>query len=82
MELKGEVIRTLRPTKARTSWIPQETWWLADRRAALQQSHRASTQEARQALQKFQRSLQDNRQIRVREAGDSIEALLTADQNQ
>ena len=37
--LKGEVPRTLRTTKVRASWIFQETWKPADRRAALQREH-------------------------------------------
>ena len=72
MELKGEVTRTMRSMKARESWISKETWRLADRQAALQRAQRASAQEVSQARQNFQRSLQGNRQQRVREVGEAI----------
>ena len=61
-ELKGEVTKTLWPTKSRAYGIPQETWQLSDRRAALQRSHGEIIREVRQAPRKFQRYLQGERQ--------------------
>ena len=57
MELKGEVDRTPWPTKAQAYWISQDTWRLADRRAALQRAQRESAQEVIQVWWEFQRSL-------------------------
>ena len=64
--LKGGVSREPRPKKVRVSWISQETWKLADRRAALQRAHRASVRAVRQAQRSLQRALRVDRQIQVR----------------
>ena len=79
MEIKGEVNKKPQPTKARVSCISQETWWLADRREALQQAQRESTRVFRQAQQEFQISLQGDRQRWERKLGETIEALLATD---
>ena len=54
-ETKWGVDRIPRPTTARASWISQETWRMVDRKAALQQAHRVSAWEVRQARQEFWR---------------------------
>ena len=36
LELKGEVTRSPQPTKARASWISQDTWQLSERQVTLQ----------------------------------------------
>ena len=62
MDLKGEISRTPRPKKANLTWISQETWRLAERRAALKRAHQASAREVRQARRSFQRVLRGDRQ--------------------
>ena len=76
LEIKEAVNRTLHPKKTRTSWISQETWWISNRRVALQKEQRDSTQEVRQVRLKFQIYLRGNRQQWVSEAGESIEKFL------
>ena len=81
-DLNGDFDRNPRPTKAWASWISQETWQLAGRRAALHWSQRVSAREVRQAQKEFQRSLRCNRQKQVKEVGEAIEYILVADQKQ
>ena len=80
VDIKWEITRTPRPTKAQASWISQENQRIADIRAVLRRAHQASAQEVRQAQQSFQRALRCDMQQRVREAGEEIDSLLESDQ--
>ena len=80
--LKGGDSRTTRPTKARASWIYQETCKLVDRRAALQRAHQAIAKEVKKSRRSFQRALRGDRQGQDRETGKCIEALMELDRKQ
>ena len=56
--------------------ISKETWRLADQRAVLLRTGRASTREVCKARRDFQHVLQEDRRQRVKTAGSTIEALM------
>ena len=75
-ELKGEVERVQRPTKAQAPWITQETWCLSDIRTALLITGRARSTEIIQTRQEFQRALQEYRFKKFQDAVTAIESLM------
>ena len=74
--LKVDVDRMQRQTKARVSWISQDTWSLAERQAALQRTGRASATETRQARQELLLALQADRRKIFQEEVANIESLM------
>ena len=51
--LKVEMDRNKQPKVARESWIPKETWKMADRRAVLQRSGKVNTREVCKVRRNF-----------------------------
>ena len=74
--LKVDVDRMQRQTKARVSWISQDTWSLAERQAALQRTGRASATETIQARRELLLALHADRQKIVQEEVATIESLM------
>ena len=62
-----------------TPWISDATWKIADQRTALGRKRRNNQGEHRVLTRRFQAALKEDRKIRVRRAGEDIEALVPKD---
>ena len=78
--LKRKIKKPPRKNRSTSApWIFDTTWKIADQRTALGRKRRTNQGEHRVLTRRFQAALKEDRKIRVRRAGEDIEALVPND---